>query len=126
MKLTEITYKKLYQQIIFNLKRFYNRSDSVFTLASPFGQILSVTTQLFQLNMLHIQNVQRSFDMNDSINTNIKTIRSLAKIGQYNPSRGTAAAGSIKLKLQTIHPEIVPFSLYDCEMYRIKNNSPIT
>lgn len=125
MKLTEITYKKLYQQIIFNLKRFYNRTDSVFTLASPFGQILSVTTQLFQLNMLHIQNVQRSLDINDSLNTNIKSVRALAKIGQYNPSRGTAAAGSIKLKLKSgvnITEEIKGNKIIFNDKLKIKNN----
>ena len=100
MTLSEITFKKLYQQIIFNLKKFYNRADSVFTLASPFGQILTVLTELFQLNMLHVQNVQRSFDLNDPLNTNDKTIRALAKIGQYNPSRGATAAGSLKLRLK--------------------------
>ena len=70
MKLSEITFKKLYQQVIFNMKKFYNRADSAFTLASPYGQILTVATELFQLNMLHVQSVQRSFDMNDPLNTN--------------------------------------------------------
>lgn len=100
MQLSEITFKKLYQQITYNLKKQYNRADSVFTLASPFGQLLSVTTQLFQLNMLQVQNVQKSFDLNDPMNNNEKTIRALAKIGQYNPSRGQAASGSIKLMLK--------------------------
>lgn len=100
MQLTEITFKKLYQQITFNLKKFYSRADSSFTLASPFGQILNVVTQLFQLNMLHVQNVQQSFDMNNPLNGNEKTIRALARIGQYNPARGKTAEGSIKLKLK--------------------------
>jgi len=101
MKLSEITFKKLYQQVIFNLKKSYNRADSSFTLASPFGQILTVITELFQTNMLHVQNVQRSFDMNDPLNSNDKTARALAKIGQYNPVRGKTAAGSLKLRLKS-------------------------
>lgn len=100
MTLSEITFKKLYQQIVFNLKKLYNRADSSFTIASPFGQILSTVTELFQFNMLHVQNVQRSFDMNDPLNTGDKTARSIAKVGQYNPVRGKSAAGSIKLRLK--------------------------
>lgn len=100
MKLSEITFRKLYQQIIFNLKKLYNRADSSFTLASPFGQILTTVTELFQLNMLHVQHVQSSFDMNDPLNNNDKTVRALAKIGQYNPCRGKTAAGSLKLRLK--------------------------
>jgi hypothetical protein len=112
MQLSEITFKKLYQQIVYNLKKRYNRAGSVFTLGSPFGQLLSTTTELFQLNMLHVQNVQRSMDMNDVLNDNDKTIRALAKIGQYNPSRGQAASGSIELKLKagTVIEEELPGS----------------
>lgn len=110
MQLSEITFKKLYQQIVYNLKKQYNRAGSVFTLSSPFGQLLHTITQLFQLNMLHVQNVQRSFDMNDTLNDNDKAIRALAKIGQYNPSRGQAASGSIQLKLKagTVIEEEIP------------------
>ncbi len=98
MKLNEVTFKKLYAQVIYSLKSTYNRAGSIFTNASPFGQILSVVIELFQFNTLNIQNVQKSFDMNDPMNNDEKSIRALAKIGQYNPSRGNAATGSIKLK----------------------------
>jgi len=124
MKLSEITFKKLYQQIIFNLKKFYNRADSAFTLASPFGQILTVVTELFQLNMLHVQSVQRSFDMNDPLNNNEKTIRALAKIGQYNPARGKTAVGSIKLRLKAgidVNEEIKGGKIVFKDKQKLKN-----
>lgn len=110
MALNEVTFKKLYQQITYDLKKRYNRASSVFTLASPYGQILSTLTQLFQLNTLNVQNVQRSMDMNDPLNDNTNTIRALAKIGQYNPSRGQASAGSIKLQIKggTIIADDIP------------------
>jgi len=95
MKLTEIAYDKLYQEIVTNLKQDYNKANSTFTTASPYGQILQVITAISQLNNLNVQNVQRSMDLNDPLNQNVKTIRSLAKIGQYNPSRGQCASGSI-------------------------------
>ncbi len=101
MKLTEITFKKLYAQIEYFLKKKYNIANSIYTTASPKGQILSVLAQLFQLNTLNVQNVQKSFDLNDPLNNNNKTIKALAKIGQYNPARASSAYGSIKLKLKT-------------------------
>ncbi len=124
MKLSEITFKKLYQQVIFNLKKAYNRADSAFTLASPYGQILTVVTELFQLNMLHVQSVQRSFDMNDPLNNNDKTARALAKIGQYNPARGKAAAGSIKLRLKAgidVNEEIKGGKIVFTNKQKLKN-----
>jgi len=100
MKLTELTFNKLYQQIVYNLKNLYSRANSSFTLASPFGQILQAITAIFQLNTLNVQNVQRSLDLNDAMNNNAKTVRALATIGQYNPSRGQCASGGIKIKLK--------------------------
>ena len=100
MTLSEITFKKLYAQITFNLKKLYNKAGSSFSLASPFGMVLSTITDLFSLNTLNIQNVQRSFDVNDPMNQNEKALKAIAKIGQYNPTRGTSATGSIKIKLK--------------------------
>lgn len=97
MTLTEITYNRLYQQIVLNLKNDYNKANSQFTTASPYGQLLQVITGISQLNTLNVQNVQRSMDLNDPLNQNVKTIRSLAKLGQYNPSRGQCASGSIRV-----------------------------
>lgn len=124
MQLSEITFKKLYQQVVFNLKKFYGRADSSFTLASPFGQILTIVTELFQFNMLHVQNVQRSFDMNDPLNANEKAIRALAKIGQYNPARGKTAAGSLKLRLKAgvdVNEEIKGAKIIFTDRQKLKN-----
>jgi len=98
MKLTEITFKRLYSQVINNLKKTYDRANSSFSLASPYGHTLTILTELFQLNMLYVQNVRRQFDLNDPLNSDTKTVRSLAKIGQYNPSRGTCASGTIAIQ----------------------------
>lgn len=100
IQLTEITFKKLYNQITYKLKKLYNRSNSSFTLASPFGQILTTLTDLFGLNMLYVNHTRRQFDLNDTLNQDVTTIRSLAKIGQYNPNRGTCASGVLKMSLK--------------------------
>lgn len=100
IQLSEITFKKLYNQIVYKLKRVYNRANSSFTLASPFGQILTTVTDLFGLHMLYNNHIRRQFDLNDSLNQDLRTVRSFAKLGQYNPNRGTCASGVIKLKLK--------------------------
>lgn len=98
MKINEITFNKLFQQIVYKLKTLYSKANETFTLASPSGQILTVITELFQTNMLYIQNVQNSFDLNSPINSvNDKLMRTMAKIGQYNPSRSSCAFGSIQI-----------------------------
>lgn len=100
IQLSEITFKKLYNQITYKLKKIYNRNNSSFTLASPFGQILTTQTDLFALNMSYNNHIRRQFDLNDPLNNDIKTIRSLARIGQYNPNRGVCASGVLKMKVK--------------------------
>ena len=128
MKINEITFNKLYQQIIQNLKKQYNRANSVFTLGSPSGQILQTLTQLFQTNMLYLQNVQNTFDLSENANVSDKQMRTMAKIGQYNPSRSSTAFGSIKLIIQggvDINTEIsgnsITFTNY-MNLRNLKNN----
>lgn len=101
MKFNQITFNRLYQQIVTSLKKMYNRSNDIFTLASPSGQILQVITQLFQLNMLHIQNVQNNLDLSSTNNPDITAMRNIARVGQYNPSRATSSVGSISLSVRS-------------------------
>lgn len=128
MKINEITFNKLYQQIIYKLKSSYNRAGSVFTLAAPSGQILQILTELFQTNMLYLQNVQSSFDLSSNVVIDDKQMRTLAKIGQYNPSRSSASIGSIKLVVQggiDISEEVVGKSIIfknHLNLRNLKNN----
>ena len=128
MKINEITFNRIYQQVISNLKRTYNKAGSVFTLASPSGHILQTLSQLFQTNMLYLQNVQNSFDLSSNTSINDKQMRTMAKIGQYNPSRSSAAFGAIKLVVQggvNINEEIpgtsIIFNNY-LNLRNLKNN----
>lgn len=128
MKINEITFNRIYQKVINNLKKTYNKAGSVFTLASPSGHILQTLTQLFQTNMLYLQNVQNSFDLSADSIIDDKQMRTLAKIGQYNPSRSSSAFGSIKLMEQggvNINEEIkgssITFTNY-MNLKNIKNN----
>ncbi len=100
IQLSEITFRKLYNQLTNKLKKIYNRNNSSFTLASPYGHTLTALTDLFSLNMVYVNHVRRQFDLNDPLNQDTKTIRSLVKVGQYNPNRGTCASGVLKMKIK--------------------------
>lgn len=96
--LSEITFRKLYNQLTYKLKKLYNRNNSSFSLASPFGHTLTAITDLFGVNMAYNNHIRRQFDLNDPLNQDTKTIRSLVKVGQYNPNRANAATGTLKMK----------------------------
>lgn len=100
MDLQDITFSRLYSSIKRELQKWYSMANESFDLSSPFGMILRTTAELFQLNKVNISNAIRTFDLNDSFNRNTKNIRSLARLGQYNPMRGVAANGSIKIRLK--------------------------
>lgn len=101
MKFNQITFNRLYQQIATFLKKQYKRGNNIFTLGSPSGQILQVITQLFQMNMLHIQNVQNSFNFSETNGqTNISFMRNMARVGQYDPSRATSSVGTLSISVK--------------------------
>lgn len=125
IQLSEITFKKLYNQIVFKLKKIYNRANSSFTLASPYGHVLSTLTDLFGLNSLYTSHVRRQFDLNDSLNQDTRTIKSFAKLGQYNPNRGACASGVIKMKLKAgvdIETEIKGGKVIFSNRQKLKND----
>lgn len=100
MTIQDITFNRIYNGIKLQLKKWYNLANSSFDLSSPFGMILKATTDLFTLNQLNINNMSRTFDLNDPFNNNTKNIRSLARLAQYNPARGISASGSIKIQMK--------------------------
>jgi len=73
----------------------FNQSKSVFTAASPFGQILIVTENLTQLVFYYIEDAITELNMNEA--TRLTSIYSLAAIAGHNPSRAMSASGEISL-----------------------------
>lgn len=125
IELSEITFKRLYNQIIYKLKKIYNRNNTSFTLASPFGQVLTVQTDLFALNMSYNNHIRRQFDLNDPLNNDVKSIRSLARIGQYNPNRGVCASGVLKMSTKAgvdINEDIKGNKIIFSNKQKLKNN----
>lgn len=86
----------LLDSINYLTKRF-NQSKSVFTAASPFGQILIVVQNLTQLVFYYIEDAITELNLNEA--TRLTSIYSLAALAGHNPSRAMSAIGEISLKI---------------------------
>jgi hypothetical protein len=73
----------------------FNQSKSVFTAASPFGQILIVVENLTQLVFFYIEDAVTELNMNEA--SRLTSIYSLASLAGHNPSRAISATGEIAL-----------------------------
>jgi hypothetical protein len=83
------------------LSNRFNQSRTVFTAASPFGQLLIVVENLTQLIFYYIEDAITELNINEA--TRITSIYSLAALSGHNPSRAISAVGEISLRL---NPEI--------------------
>ena len=79
------------------LTKRFNQSKSVFTAASPFGQILIVLENLTQLVFYYIEDSITELNINEA--TRLTSIYSLASLAGHNPSRAMSATGEISLKI---------------------------
>lgn len=86
------------------LTKRFNQSKSVFTAASPFGQILIVLENLTQLVFYYIEDSITELNINEA--TRLTSIYSLASLAGHNPSRAMSATGEISLKITNDITEI--------------------
>jgi hypothetical protein len=75
----------------------FNQSKSVFTAASPFGQLLIVLENLTQLVFYYIEDSITELNINEA--TRLTSVYSLASLSGHNPSRAMSAIGEISLKI---------------------------
>lgn len=79
------------------LTKRFNQSKSVFTAASPFGQVLIVLENLSQLIFYYIEDSITELNINEA--SRITSIYSLASLSGHNPSRAMSAVGQISLSI---------------------------
>lgn len=101
LNLTEITFAKLQTQIQTYLNQQYSKSNILFSEASPYGQILFVIENLFQLSMLYLKNSIKQFDLSDANANNARVIRNAAVLAGHIPSRSASATGVLLMTLKT-------------------------
>lgn len=101
MNLTEISFSRIKSEIELYLKQEYSKSNILFTPASPYGQILLVMENLYQLSMLYLKNSIKQFDLSEANALNGRVIRNAAIYVGHIPSRNISATGTIKFTVKT-------------------------
>jgi len=101
MNLTEISFGKVKGEIESYLRTEYSKSGVVYSNASPFGQVLSVVENLYQLSILFLKNSIKQFDMLDPLAVNSRAIRNAAIYAGHIPARAVSATGTLKFTVKT-------------------------
>ena len=101
MNLTEISFDKVKTQIESFLQQEYSKSNILYSVASPYGQILSVLENLSQLSILYLKNAIKQFDISDVNALNSRVIRNAAIFAGHIPGRPISATGTLKMTVKT-------------------------
>ena len=108
---------ELVQQAVEYLVVKYEQAANVFTPASPFGQLLSVISNIAELIFTYISHTAE--DLNIRTAQNIESIQGLAQLAGHEAYRGGSAYGVMGIKLNTSndfegnHIKIKIFSKFD-------------
>lgn len=101
MNLTEISFPRLKVEIERYLKQEYSKSNILYDISSPYGQLLSVLENLYQLSMLYLKNSIKQYDLSDANANNTRIIRNAAIFAGHLPTRSISATGTLKLTIKT-------------------------
>ena len=96
-KTLKVTVEDILLDTIQYLSGRFNQSKSVFTAASPFGQILIVMENLTQLVFYYIEDAITELNINEA--SRLTSIYSLATLAGHSPSRAMSAIGEISLAI---------------------------
>jgi hypothetical protein len=94
----ELGYDNLKNQINNWLQTTFNKSNIIYSSASPQGQIMTVQDEIFNHNMLYLKNSLEQLNLETTVVD--KVIKSIARISGHNPSRAISANGSLRFKLK--------------------------
>lgn len=101
MKFVEISFTKVKQEIERYLRDEHAKADLLYSPSSPYGQILSVLENLFQLSFLYLKNSIKQFDLTDPASRNERVIKNAAIYVGHIPTRSISATGTIKISIKT-------------------------
>ena len=107
----------LVQQAVEYLVVKYEQAANVFTPASPFGQLLSVISNIAELIFTYISHTAEELNIRTA--QNIESIQGLAHLAGHEAHRGGAAYGVMGIKLNTSND-------FDGNHVKIKNFSKFT
>jgi hypothetical protein len=95
---SRILAQQMYEDSVSYLNRAYQNFSKVFTPASPFGQLLSVMTNIGELIMYYITDAAN--ENNILTANNLESIYGLAALAGHNPTRPVSAIGEIRMKFK--------------------------
>jgi hypothetical protein len=101
MNLTEITFDKVKAEIELYLKQEHSKAGVLYSIASPYGQILSVLENLYQLSIIYLKNSIKQYDLSDPNSLNARIIRNAAIFAGHIPGRNISATGTLKFTVKT-------------------------
>jgi hypothetical protein len=102
---TRIKATELFEDSFEYLARTYDQAQEVFTPASPFGQVLTVVSNLGEMIFFYIEAALT--ELNISRARNIESIYGLSRLTGHDPTRGISARGIIGLRLNTSASNLV-------------------
>ena len=97
----QISFKNIKAEVERFLKLEHNKSDVLYSEASPFGQIISVLENLQQLSFIYLKNAINQFDLSNPNSTNARIIRNAAIYAGHIPGRGISSTGTLKFVLKS-------------------------
>src|ERR1035437_7820096 len=101
MQFSEITFSKVKTEIETFLQSTYNKAGILFTPASPYGQLLDVIENLYQLSTLYLKNAINQFDLSLPNSNNKKIIRNAAIFAGHIPGRAISSSGTLRFQIKS-------------------------
>jgi hypothetical protein len=92
---SRIRFSELYNDSIQFVKNTYDSLAQNFTMASPMGQLLQVILHFGRMILFYIED--SITELNIKTATRPQSVRGLASLTGHNPSRATAARGTLRL-----------------------------
>lgn len=77
----------------------YNQTAQVYSKASPFGHILTVINEYFQLLLLYLEDI--AVELNITTASKRRSINGLARLTGHNPARPFSANGTVSLMVKS-------------------------
>ena len=102
---TRIKATELFEDSFEYLARTYDQAVEVFTPASPFGQVLTVVSNLGEMIFFYIEAALT--ELNITRARNLESIYGLSRLTGHDPTRGISARGIIGLRLNTSAASLV-------------------
>jgi hypothetical protein len=101
VKFSTITFSAIKAEVERFLRSEHRKAGILFSPASPYGQILSVVENIYQLSILYLKNSINQFDLSLPNSQNPRIIRNYAILAGHIPTRVISASGTLRLTLKT-------------------------